>query len=374
MTIPMDRRGFLKTAAAGTLGLAAPFIIRPGTARSAPTELTMLAWYGHAEPEVVGEFEEQHNVKIRKKYYVGGDQMLALITQSPPGTYDIILSDREYVEQLLLAGLVDKLDPRDYPFDDMFAEFQQLTGLWSGADLFAVPLRFGYLGISYNRDLLSEAEASTYAVLWDERLKGKIGHFDWYLPNLGTISLYDGHPSPFDLGDDQWEKTRDTLFSLRPQVGGFFDYGGVLSSLRSGQVAAIPGIGDWITGVLQRDGANVATAIPEEGGLMWSEALSIGLGSRQPELAKSFIQYMLSPAGQIRTATLEAYPALLPTKSGWKALQEERPDEAERQKMILDASDNALSLLRAGRIKPRALPVQQPIETWNDAWSRYKTS
>jgi spermidine/putrescine transport system substrate-binding protein len=34
-----------------------------------------------------------NNVKFKPKYYAGGDNMLGLIAQSPPGTYDIILSD-----------------------------------------------------------------------------------------------------------------------------------------------------------------------------------------------------------------------------------------------------------------------------------------
>src|SRR3546814_20771915 len=73
--------------------------------------LTMLAWYGHAEPDVVAEFEAANNVKFKPKYYTGGDNMLALIAQSPPGTFDVILSDAEYVQQLNAAGYIEKLDP-----------------------------------------------------------------------------------------------------------------------------------------------------------------------------------------------------------------------------------------------------------------------
>ncbi|UUZ76967.1 hypothetical protein LP414_06110 [Polaromonas sp. P1(28)-13] len=65
-----------------------------------PTTLNMLAWYGHGEPDIVAEFEAQNNCKIKPKYYTGGDNMLALISQSPVGTYDLILSDAEYVPQL----------------------------------------------------------------------------------------------------------------------------------------------------------------------------------------------------------------------------------------------------------------------------------
>jgi len=63
--------------------LGVPLILVPPRAQAA-TELNMIAWYGHGEPDMVEEFEAKHNVKIKAKYYAGGDNMLALISQSPP--------------------------------------------------------------------------------------------------------------------------------------------------------------------------------------------------------------------------------------------------------------------------------------------------
>src|SRR3546814_6678918 len=105
------RRDMLKgSIVLGVVLLAAPFVSR--RAFAAPVELTMLAWYGHAEPDVVAEFEAANNVKFKPKYYTGGDNMLALIAQSPPGTFDVILSDAEYVQQLSAAGYIEKLEDR----------------------------------------------------------------------------------------------------------------------------------------------------------------------------------------------------------------------------------------------------------------------
>ncbi len=333
----------------------------------------MLTWPGHVTPEVVGPFEEAHNVRIRAKEYVGGDQMLAQFSQSPAGTYDVILADAEYVSQLHEADYIERLDPNDYPIDDFFPEFQSFEGHWYDGGLYAVFLRFGFLGLSHNLDAISASQARSYRAMWDEAFHGKIGQFDWHLPNFGTISLIEGNDAPFDLSEDAWKGVQDDALTLRPQVRGFYDYGGTLSALRSGEVLAMPGIGDWITGVLQRDGSNVVTTIPEEGGLQWTESLSIGKGSRNPELARDFIRYMLSPKGQVATATLRAYPAMVPTRAGWALLNELAPSEAARQNMKLNGP-NALDEIRSGRIRLRRLPVQQSLETWNDAWVRYKNA
>ena len=362
----LTRRSVLATGAAA---LATPMLSR--RAFAAATELTMLAWYGHAEPDMVAEFEAQNNVKFVPKYYTGGDNMLGLISQSPPGTFDIILSDAEYVQQLNAAGYIDELDPADYHFDEYFPEFQQFPGHWLDGKLFSVMARFGFLGVAYNTDALTEAEASTYNVFWDPKLTGKVGHFDWHLPNLGQISLLNGNPIPYDIDEAAWQAVKDKTMTLRPQVGGFFDYGGTFSSLNDGQMLAFAGIGDWITGTLEKNGAKVRSIIPEEGGLQWTESWSIGKGSAKADLAKKWIQYATSAPGQAKSANMAAYPALIPNQKGWEVLNAENPAEAKRQGMVIGQS-NVMDMIRSGKIQFRQLPIQQDLETWNDFWSDYK--
>lgn len=370
-----NRRDFLKTTAstaAATVVTSSFFI--SGVARAQPqTTLNMLAWYGHAEPDIVAEFEAQNNCKIKPKYYTGGDNMLALIAQSPIGTYDLILSDAEYVPQLQKAGYVAKLDPKDYPFDDFFPEFQKFPGHWQGGDLYSLITRFGFLGVSYNTEAVSEKKAHSYKVFWDPVYKGKVGHFDWYLPNMGQISLLNGNREPFNLSNNEFTKLKSAVKTLRPQVAGFFDYGGTFGGLKNGQLQLVGGIGDWITGVLKKSGAKVDSIVPDEGGLQWTESFCIGKNSRNHELAKKFLQYISSPKGQSKSARMVAYPAMIPNKKGWELLNREDPAEAKRQGMVLTGK-SCMDDIRSGKIKFRELPRRQSIEDWNDFWSDYKNA
>ena len=120
----MKRREFLKGSAALALGAAAPAIwTRPAQAQQ--NVLTLLSWPGYADPEVVGPFEQANNVKVVGKEYTGGDNMLALLNSSPPGTFDLVLSDAEYVRMLREANLIQKLDPTAFPMDDFWPQFQK---------------------------------------------------------------------------------------------------------------------------------------------------------------------------------------------------------------------------------------------------------
>lgn len=369
--VHLMRRDVLRIG--GGVALSAPFV---GRAWAQTTEINMLAWYGHGEPDMVGAFEEANNVKFVPKYYAGGDNMLALIAQSPPGTYDIILSDAEFVQQLNAAGYIEALNADDYPFDDMLHEdFTKFPGHWDGDTLFSMILRGGHLGVSYNTTAVSEEEAQSYNAFWKPEIKGKVGHFDWHLPNLGMMSLKNGNGAGlWDLDDAKWQAVQDTTMSLRPQIGGYFDYGGTFNGLKNGEMLAMCGIGDWITGVLERDGAPVASTIPTEGGIQFTESYCIGKGSQKADIVTKFIQYMLSPEGQVKSAQMLAYPGFCVTKGGRAKLQEVDPKEAKRSHQIDGMANDPIALIKEGRIHYRNIPQQQSLEDWNDFWSEYKNA
>ena len=72
--------------------------------------------------------------------------------------------------------------------------------------------------------------------------------------NLRTIfpkdTLVARKTDVWDLDDAKWDKVQEVTMSLRPQVGGFFDYGGTFNGMKNGEMLAMCGIGDWITGAI----------------------------------------------------------------------------------------------------------------------------
>lgn len=368
----ISRRGFMAGASALAGAAAATSMLPKAADAQDDNTLTYLSWPGHADPFIVEPFEKEHGVKIVSKEYVGGEAMLALVNQSPPGTYDVILSDREYITMLRAGGFIEKMDASDYPFDDFWPEFQQLDGHWLDGDLYSVMLDFGYLGIVYNTDKISAKDASSYKVMWDSKVTGKLGHFDWYLPTMGCISQYNGNSkNPFDIDDAAFAKLRDTVFSLKPQLSGFYGMADVFSSLTAGDAWLMPGIGEWISILLSKDGVPVTTIIPDEGGIQWTESVSIGKGSQKQELAKKFIQYLTSPEGQWRVASKPSYAGSIPNKKGWTALNEN--DSASAKIMNHEfGKRNVMDEYAEGKIRLRQLPARQSIDAWSEVWNEYK--
>jgi spermidine/putrescine transport system substrate-binding protein len=189
----------------------------------------------------------------------------------------------------------------------------------------------------------------------------------------GCVSLSNGFRPPFDLNEDQFEALQEKLYSLKPQTSGFYTIADIFSSLTNGQAHLIPGIGEWITlGLRQGGGVPVDTHIPAEGGLQWTESLSIVKGTPKADLARKFIQYTASPEGQVRQATKVDNKKAIPSMAGWRLLNETMPEEAAILRMTFDAP-NVMDVYKQGRIEFRQLPTNQPIEDWNDVWSEFKS-
>ena len=109
----LNRRQVLKGAAA--VAGAAAFDGAMTKSYAQENVLNVLTWPGHGEPAFVKPFEDQYGVKVVVKEYVGGEPMLALMNQSPPGTFDVVLADAEYIGMLQEGGFIDELNPADYP-------------------------------------------------------------------------------------------------------------------------------------------------------------------------------------------------------------------------------------------------------------------
>jgi spermidine/putrescine transport system substrate-binding protein len=368
-----SRRNFIKTGVALGASVGVGSALLPSAADAAdPKVLNYLSWPGNADPAIVGEFEKEHGVKIRIKEYVGGDQMMAVVNQSPPGTYDVVLADAEYMHLLKAADFIEPLDPADYPLKDLWPEFQKFPLHWMDGKLYGVMLDFGYLGISYNTKAFTAKEVSSYSVLWSEKAKGKVGFFDWYLPSMGCMSLANGNRPPYDLDKAKFEAMKKKMFSLKSQASGFYTIADIFSSMTNGRALLIPGIGEWITLGLRTSGVPVDTIIPDEGGLQYTESLSIVKGTAKRDLARKFIQYSLTPRAQVAMATKVDNRKSIPSMPAWKLLNDTKPQEAQLLRMTLKGP-NVMDEYKAKKIQLRQLPKQQSIEDWNDTWSQFKS-
>ena len=85
-------------------------------------ELNALVWCDHTDPGLIEPFEAAHNVKVNLREYEGTGAALALLDQSRPGDWDVLVIDGIDVFRAVEAGILAPLDTSELPMDDFFPE------------------------------------------------------------------------------------------------------------------------------------------------------------------------------------------------------------------------------------------------------------
>jgi spermidine/putrescine transport system substrate-binding protein len=336
--------------------------------------LRMLAWVGYEEPDFIKEVERRTGAKIEVKTYVGGDKMMSLF-KAAPNAYDLIVVDAEYGSELFEDGKLIKLPASAWKAPDLFAPFSRGEPAKKAGDVYGVVVRWGAVGLVYNTDHITQKEASSYSILWNAKLKDKVGIFDWYLPNMGVLSKFylANHPrspaeqgSSFSLTQSELDGLKSLLIKLRPQVRSFqANTGDVISDLKSGDVWITPGIGEWAAASLKEQSQPIEWIVPKEGGIMWIECLAIPSSSRQHDLAKKVIAAIRDPKVLALLAWRKAYVSQSPSKSSYKYLTKERRD-------LLHAGNLEEVQSLINNLEVRRLPGPGPYTVerdWIGAWN-----
>ena len=341
-------------------------LIPGGGATAAERVLNLLCWVGYEEPSMINVFEDEYDVKVNAKTYVGGDAMFTLFTQSRD-VYDVVVVDPEYLPKLHAAGRLAKLNRDDYDSGDFFATFKKFPFTEYDGDLYAVPVRFGSNGLVYNTNHLTAEDVSSYKILWDPKVKGRVGIWDWYLPSMGVLSRAVGNQTPYDISEEQFRALEKATLELRPQVAAIHPSPPeMLSALANEETWVVPAGGEWVAAILQAQGNPIDWVVPEEGGIMWSETLVIANDAPHPDVAREYIQWMHTPEAQALLTQREAYYSNVPNKKAYDLLTDSHKD-------ILKIHNEQEAMAMLEKISVRTLPQRQAESDWQDVWERFKT-
>jgi spermidine/putrescine transport system substrate-binding protein len=338
---------------------------------NAPSELRVLAWVGYDEPEIIEPFQTEFKVKVSTETFSGADRMFAKITSSPDA-YDLVVIDPEYIEKLYKVGLLSPLDPKDFDFSHYIPALQYFPLCSIDGKLYTVLVRFGVNGLVYNTTKLSPDEVTSYRVLWSPKLKGRVGIWDWYLPNMGVLSLASGFSDPYHLDRSQTSTLNKTLASLRPQVRAVMGtFAEVNAAFARGDIWAVPALGEHTAAVLAEQGQPIAWTIPKEGAIMWIETLGIPQKSKNRKAAIDYIRYIQRPDVQAKLTWRRAYRSNIPNVDGIALL-------TAQQKDLLHVHDGAEADALVRKLQVRRLPTNSSgdsIETvWQTEWQNFKAS
>ena len=309
MNRPMfSRRRLLGGAAALTAASVLPRRSR------AADEINALVWCDHTDPNLLGPFEEASGIKVNTKEFGTTGEALALLEQSQPGDWDVLVIDTVDVKRMVEAGRLAELNPADYPMGDIFAEVQSPEFNDVGGKTYGVTEKFGYNCFSYDNTKVDPADMRKSEVMWNGKYAGRVAIYDYYNPVIAMVAISLGI-KPNELTKDHIPAIREKLLIMKKQSALVGDVVTVQNALISGSADIITGGGEYAVAGLMGENPALDWVLPDEGGVRWMQSLAIFKDSASVENATKFVQYILSPDGQARLATSACYWAMPANKN-----------------------------------------------------------
>ncbi len=280
-----SRRQLLKGSALAAGGLAATSIIgSPFPARAAGGEVTILTWETYHDDPWLAEFTQNTGIKVNVVRAGSVDEMYAQ-TRSGAIKSDILFFDSGSIPRYMEAKLIAPIDlsqvenAKNITPQLDFKKFNTFDG-----KLYAIPYNWGTQPLMFNADAVTSGTDS-WGVLWDPKYQGKVSMFDDAYVTFPMIALYVGAKDAYNLTDAEFDKCREALKALRPQVRtiarGFDD---ATSTYAAGE--ATLGYCQNISEVfaLQGKGLNFAYSLPKEGTPTWIDNAVITESGNRPEV------------------------------------------------------------------------------------------
>ena len=275
------------------------------TAAQAEGEINALVWCDHTDPALLEPFEATHGVKVNVKEYEGTAAGLAILDQSQPGDWDVMVIDSVDVGRAMDQNLLAPL-PTDISTGSFFPELVMADSNGRGGIAYAVTEKFGYNTIAFDKTKVDPADMEDLSMLWSDKYAGRIAIYDYYLPVLGLIGL-EQNIATADLTADNVEGLRDRAYALRSNARQVSDVVASQTALATGEVDILIGGGEWVTAVLSAENPALDWTVPKQGGLRWSQSIAVLADSENKDMAAEFVRYIVSPEGQARLATSSCY-------------------------------------------------------------------
>ena len=302
----MNRRRFMKGAAAVTGGAAAAGLAMPRKSY-AGTDISFLTWCDHADPRLIGLYEEAIGGKVNVKSYEGTGAAMAVKEQSQPGEWDLFCLDFQDTGMVSQTGEIDALDDSRIPWDRYFPGLRDQPHAYTDGKIYGVPDKFGYYGVAYNKNKVDPEDAKSGRIMYDPKYKNRIAVYDYYFPVMQLVGLTEGI-APADITVDNLESTiREPLLALKANAQVVGDIVTVLNALYTESVDIIVAGSEWSVALDMGTIDWLDWQVFEEGALMWNESLCIFHDSEKKDACWDCIDQTLTPEGNRYLATSECF-------------------------------------------------------------------
>ena len=246
-------------------------------------------------------FEEYFNQNLSKKYnckikvlystYATNEDMYSKI-RSGAGNYDVIIPSDYMIEKLISEEMLHEYDVTSLPnYKHIRDAFK--SPYYDPENKYSVPYTYGMVGVIYNSALVDEEDYAeeSWGLMWNEKYRGKILQFNNQRDALASAMYYKG----LDINSKDREVWDSALFYLKEQKPLLQSYVNdeIFNKMTTASAAIAPYFaGDYL--IMADQNEDLGFYYPNEGTNYFVDAMCIPKNAKHPELAKEYINFMLS--------------------------------------------------------------------------------
>ncbi|MFC6853862.1 ABC transporter substrate-binding protein [Aquipuribacter hungaricus] len=228
--------------------------------------------------------------------------------------------------RMIRLGYTQELDEANLPNKtNMLANLQDID--FDPGRAHSLPWQSGFSGIAWNKDELPDGLTSV-SDLWRPELKGRVEVLDEMRDTMGLLLLEQGVDVSGDWSADDFGAALEVLEEqvssgqIRQVVGNSYK-----EDLVSGDAIACVGWSGDITQINFENGDRWGFAIPDAGGMLWTDNMMVPVGSPRKTNAETLMNYYYDPEVAAQVAAWVNY--VCPVEGAQEAMVAIDPELAE---------------------------------------------
>ena len=309
-------------------------------------EVNILNWSSYIPYEIINDFSKEYNIKVNYGTYSSNEELLAKISSSKEGMYDLIFPSDYMVELMIQKNMLDKLDKtkvKNYSNINPLFLYQK----FDENNEYSLPFLAATSVIAVNRNKIND-NITSYNDLLKEKFKNNIVLLDDQRIVIGMALQANG----FDMNEtdsDKLDIAKNWLLNLNKKYVKAFDSDSPKTFLITDEVD-VGIIWNAEASIAKDYNSNIEIIYPEDGFAISLDNYALVKGAKNKENAYKFIDYILRD--RINKRITDEYPYINTTING----------------MNLDG-DELLNILKNGTYVKN---IGSKISLYDKVWAQIK--
>jgi putrescine transport system substrate-binding protein len=298
----------------------AALAVTAGLAAAQQKVVNVYNWSDYIDEKILEDFTKETGIKVVYDVYDSNEIVETKMLAGKTG-YDIVVPTNNYVQRLIQAGVLAKLDKSKLPnLSHLDRDLMARMAAYDPGNQHAVIYLWGTTGIGLNAEKIKarmkNPPANSLAMLFDPAIVAKFADCGVTLLDtpddvVAAALRYLGE-NPDSKEPAALRKAEEHLKKIRPFIRKFHS-SQYINDLANGDICLAFGYsGDILQSKARADeakkGVKVQYLVPKEGALLWFDSFVIPVDAPNRDNAHAFINYLMNPRVIARASNRVQYP------------------------------------------------------------------